>query len=69
MRNLKEVPLSKEEIIGYLEGYAKRILTEHRIGDMRPLLLKEAAEHVRRSTAQLSDLGTIQSDSEAMGGG
>jgi hypothetical protein len=60
MRNLKEYPITKAEIIEYLESYAKRIMTEGRIGDMRPTYLKEAAEHVRRSTAQLSDIGTVQ---------
>src|SRR6266436_9823603 len=67
MRNLKEYPVTKQEIINLLLMYEAIALQKGGIGDMTPLLLREAAEHVRRSTAQLSDLGTVQDSSKAVG--
>jgi len=67
MRNLKEYPITKQEIINLLWAYEIVALQGAGIGDITPLLLREAAEHVRRSTAQLSDLGTVQDSSKAMG--
>ncbi len=67
MRNLKEYPVTKQEIINLLLMYEAVALQRGGIGDMTPLLLREAAEHVRRSTAQLSDLGTVQDSSKIAG--
>jgi len=67
MRNLKKYPVTKQEIINLLLMYKAVALQRGGIGDMTPLLLREAAEHVRRSTAQLSDLGTVQDSSKAVG--
>jgi len=67
MRNLKEYPVTKQEIINLLLMYEAVALQRGGIGDMTPLLLREAAEHVRRSTAQLSDLGTVQDSGKAIG--
>jgi len=71
MRNLKEYPVTKEEIIDLLLIYAdiERIKGEGQaIGDARPLLLNEAIKHVRGSKLELSDLGTVQDSGEAVGG-
>lgn len=69
MRNLKEYPVTKEEIISFLEEIYEEGMHEIVVGDIAPLLLNEAIKHVRGSKLQLSDLGTVQGGSEGLGGG
>ncbi len=67
MRNLKEYPVTKDEIVALLEDYQALALRRGGIGDMRPTLLSEAIKHVRGSTAPLTDLGTVQDSSKEVG--
>lgn len=69
MRNLKEYPVTKEEIEKYLKFLADEIDFQEHVGDMGPLLLREAIRHVRGSTLELSDLGTVQDRGQEVGGG
>ena len=46
MRNLAEYPIDDDEIIECLKALANELASEERIGDMRPLLLKEAAKRL-----------------------
>src|SRR5258705_10061070 len=68
-RNLKEYPVTKEEIVALLEDYKALALRRGGIGDMRPTLLSEAIKHVRGSKLELSDLGTVQDSGQKVGGG
>lgn len=43
MRNLKEYPITDDEVVGFLTELATQFEAEERIGDIRPLLLKYAA--------------------------
>ncbi len=69
VRNLKEYPVTKQEIIDLLGAYEAKALQRGGIGDMTPLLLREAIRHVRGSKLELSDLGTVQDSSQEVGGG
>lgn len=53
MRNLAAYPLTLDEIIAVLDRLADDVLAEHRIGDMRPLILIEAASLLRTNRALL----------------
>ena len=69
MRNLKEYPVTKQEIIDLLGAYeAKALQARGGVGDMTPLLLREAMRHVRASKLELSDLGTVQDSGKEVGG-
>lgn len=46
MRNLAQYPISREEISRLLTSLAEEFAAEQRLGDMRPLLLREAARIV-----------------------
>jgi len=48
MRNTLEHPVTYDEIIAFLNAHADNLGKEMRIGDIRPLLLREAAEIVFR---------------------
>jgi len=67
MRNLKEHPVTKQEIIDLLGAYEAKALQRGGVGDMTPLLLREAMRHVRASKLELSDLGTVQDSGSEMG--
>ena len=67
MRNLKEYPVTKDEIISFLEEIYAEGMHEMVVGDMAPVLIKEAIKHVRGSKLELSDLGTVQDSGEAVG--
>ncbi len=59
MRNLAQYPVTFDEIVDFLDKQSKELSEEQRMGDMRPLLLKEAAKFMR--TAKESGL-TYQFD-------
>lgn len=67
MRNLRDYPITKEEIIAFLVNLADKYATDGGIGDIRPSLLREAAKHVRGSTVELTNLGTVQARSQKVG--
>lgn len=46
MRNLNEHPVTHDEIIECLQRYREAALAEGRIGDMRPMLLTAAINHI-----------------------
>ena len=48
MRNLAKHPVTIDEIVDCLESQSKKLSEEKRVGDMRPLLLREAAKIIRR---------------------
>jgi hypothetical protein len=55
MRNLIEYPITPEEIQERLLELANDITKEERIGDIRPLILKTAAEVVKASEDIVKD--------------
>ena len=59
MRNLKEHPVTKSEMVELLEGMAEHFQSEQLVGDMRPTLLEQAALHVAYSQALVNELGLI----------
>lgn len=56
MRNLLEYPITSVEIEGCLIALADELATEGGVGDMRPLLLREAAKIVSRAVFVTSDI-------------
>ena len=61
MRNLRRYPITIHEIVECLEKLAEEINPpgpDMAIGDMRPLLLKEAARIVLRTGFAVSDVWT-----------
>ena len=68
MRNLKEYPVTKEEIIECLTRLVDDYYHQVPVcGDMTFMLVTEAIKHVRGSKLELSDLGTVQDSGEAVG--
>lgn len=59
MRNIMETPVTKEEIIDTLLRLADEFEGEEKYGDMRPLILKQAAQHVAYSAAPLNEMGLV----------
>lgn len=49
MRNLSKHPVSIGEIVKCLDDMADEIVLEQILGDMRPLLLREASKIVTRA--------------------
>lgn len=49
MRDLSRYPITADEIINCLEDLRVRLTLEGGVGDMRPLLLAEAAKRLRCS--------------------
>jgi hypothetical protein len=49
MRNIVEYPITTKEIVDCLLLLAKELNAEGAVGDMRPLLLKMAAERVMKN--------------------
>jgi len=47
MRNLKEFPITKDEIIDCLRQLQEDIIKEDLVGDMRPILLEEAMDIIK----------------------
>lgn len=62
MRNLLEHPVTKDEIVLCLLALTVDFDPDL-VGDMRPMLIREAIKHVRGSALKLSDLGTVQDSS------
>ena len=56
MRNLKQYPLTLQEITKCLEDLAQRISDEGFIGDIRPLCLRTAPQIVTRSAFATSEI-------------
>ena len=46
MRNLAKYPIDDNEIIECLKKLSKQLVEEGRIGDMRPMILTEAAKRL-----------------------
>lgn len=49
MRNLRQYPITKQEILECLSTLAQDMLKEKRVGDMRPSLLQEASKIVEEA--------------------
>ena len=49
MRNLKEHPITKAEIISFLEGLLREELQKDEVGSMNGALLHRAIMYVRKS--------------------
>lgn len=49
MRNIREYPVTKEEMVRVLTEESQRILTEMRMGDMRSMIFSLAATIVAES--------------------
>lgn len=49
MRNIAEYPITKEEILECLLSISEDINKYKRVGDMRPIFLRLAAEAVKQS--------------------
>ena len=56
-RNLAEYPITEEEIRDALRQQADEIEKEMRIGDLRPLLFRTAANIVMRAKFATYDIG------------
>lgn len=48
MRNLIEYPITIEEVVATLRRTAAELSQEERIGDMRPLILEQAADALEK---------------------
>ena len=46
MRNLMEHPITHEEMVSCLHDLSMQLAKEEALGDMRPLLLRKAAERL-----------------------
>ena len=65
MRDTTTHPITPTEIIECLDTLAEQLLSEELIGDMRPLLLREAARAVRRSPNLWRPIATAAHDPDA----
>lgn len=59
MRNLKEYPVTKAEIIALLDTLASEEEADLAIGGVNGLLLRQAIQHVAYSQAPTNELGLI----------
>ena len=57
MRNLDQYPITVSEIRNTLRSMADQIEKEERIGDLRPLILRTAANIVLRAEFSTHDIG------------
>lgn len=55
MRWLNKYPITVDEIVGCLQEIYDQIYAEELIGDMRPLLLKEAMKRIKATTGMRTD--------------
>ena len=68
MRNLMEFPIDDDEILECLKTLSEQLTSEGRIGDMRPMLLTEAAKRLEISVCSpcppwdemLDDMGRVE---------
>lgn len=56
MRNLVEYPVTKDEIMENMDRLSQEILKEGGVGDMRPLLLREASKLIESQADTISGL-------------
>jgi hypothetical protein len=55
MRDMGKHPITREEVIDCLDTLQKEMAAENRAGDMRPILLKTAADILRNPEILLKD--------------
>lgn len=59
MRDLVQYPVTRAEIVETIKQLADVVDGENRVGDMRPLLLRQAAQYVAYNQLPVNELGLV----------